>query len=189
MEGGGGIRCTLAISANNLGQGIPNPVPLCSSFSFGSPSSPPLHLARIDKKSTIRERYSIYLFRQNPVYTSLPLRSPEVVQHEYEHEREISKCREVKTGFSEGDKCKPGLLRLSLAGNLEKPLKSLYGTEWKERGYGFHSCCTASAVGSENRNKFFFMKTAFSKCHLPSPLQFSFYFLRQCEIKLLKKDA
>jgi hypothetical protein len=27
-------------------------------------------------------------------------------------------------------------LRLSLAGNLEKPLMSLYGTEWRERGYG-----------------------------------------------------
>jgi hypothetical protein len=25
---------------------------------------------------------------------------------------------------------------LSLAGNLEKPLMSLYGTEWRERGYG-----------------------------------------------------
>jgi len=47
-----------------------------------------------------------------------------------------------KPGFSEGDKCKPGLLRLSLGGNLEKPLMSVYGTEWKERGYGFHSCCT-----------------------------------------------
>jgi hypothetical protein len=27
-------------------------------------------------------------------------------------------------------------LRLSLAKNLEKPLVSLYGTEWRERGYG-----------------------------------------------------
>jgi hypothetical protein len=42
----------------------------------------------------------------------------------------------VKTGFSERDKCKPVLLRLSLAGNLEKTLMPLYGTEWKERGYG-----------------------------------------------------
>jgi hypothetical protein len=33
-------------------------------------------------------------------------------------------------------KCKPVLLRLSLAGNMEKPLMSLYGTEWRERGYG-----------------------------------------------------
>jgi hypothetical protein len=28
------------------------------------------------------------------------------------------------------------LLRLSLGGNLEKPLMSLYWTEWRERGYG-----------------------------------------------------
>jgi hypothetical protein len=28
------------------------------------------------------------------------------------------------------------LLGLSLAGNLEKPLMSLNGTEWRERGYG-----------------------------------------------------
>jgi hypothetical protein len=28
------------------------------------------------------------------------------------------------------------LLRLSLAGNLEKPLTSLYGTEWRDRSYG-----------------------------------------------------
>jgi hypothetical protein len=39
--------------------------------------------------------------------------------------------------FAERDKCKPVLLRLSLAGNLEKPHLSLYGTEWRERGYGF----------------------------------------------------
>ncbi len=46
------------------------------------------------------------------------------------------KCRELKTGFAETDKCKPVLLRLSLAGNLEKPLFPLYWTEWRERGYG-----------------------------------------------------
>jgi hypothetical protein len=28
---------------------------------------------------------------------------------------------------------------LSLAGNLEKPLMFLYGTEWRERGYGLWS--------------------------------------------------
>ncbi len=37
--------------------------------------------------------------------------------------------------FAEKDKYKPVLLRLSLAGNLEKPLMFLYGTEWRERGY------------------------------------------------------
>jgi hypothetical protein len=35
--------------------------------------------------------------------------------------------------FAERDLCKPVLLGLSLAGNVEKPLMSLYGTEWKER--------------------------------------------------------
>ena len=33
----------------------------------------------------------------------------------------------------QGDK---NLLRISLAGNRDKPLLSLYGTEWRERGYG-----------------------------------------------------
>jgi hypothetical protein len=42
-------------------------------------------------------------------------------------------------GFFERDKCIPILLKLSLALNLEKPLKSLYGTEWRERGYGFRT--------------------------------------------------
>ncbi len=31
---------------------------------------------------------------------------------------------------------RPVLLRLSLAGNLEKPPMFLYVTEWRERGYG-----------------------------------------------------
>jgi hypothetical protein len=47
------------------------------------------------------------------------------------------KSREVKLDFAaEIDQCKLVLLRLSLAGYLEKPLMSLYGTEWRERGYG-----------------------------------------------------
>ncbi len=28
-----------------------------------------------------------------------------------------------------------------MAGNLNKPLMSLYGTEWKERGYGLRKTC------------------------------------------------
>ncbi len=48
------------------------------------------------------------------------------------------KCREVKLDFAERYKCKPALPRLSLAGNLEKPLMSLYWTEWRERGYDHH---------------------------------------------------
>jgi hypothetical protein len=45
--------------------------------------------------------------------------------------------------FAERDKCKPVPPRSSLAGNLEKPHMSLYGTEWRERGYGLrtlHMC-------------------------------------------------
>jgi hypothetical protein len=39
--------------------------------------------------------------------------------------------------FAERDERKPVILGLSLAGNLVKPLLSLYGgTEWRERGYG-----------------------------------------------------
>jgi hypothetical protein len=41
-----------------------------------------------------------------------------------------------KLDFAGRDKCKQVLLRLSLVGYLEKPLITLYGTEWRERGYG-----------------------------------------------------
>jgi hypothetical protein len=41
-----------------------------------------------------------------------------------------------KMDFAEIDQCEPVLLGLSLARNLVKPLLSLYGTEWRERGYG-----------------------------------------------------
>ncbi len=44
-----------------------------------------------------------------------------------------------KSLFVEKDKCKPVLLRFSLAGNLERPLMSLCRTKWRERGYGL-SC-------------------------------------------------
>jgi hypothetical protein len=37
--------------------------------------------------------------------------------------------------FAESDIYKSVLLRLSLTGNLEKPLMYLYGTEWREHGY------------------------------------------------------
>jgi hypothetical protein len=52
------------------------------------------------------------------------------------HERELSNAGRKKPDFAERDKCKPVLLRLSLAENLEKTLLSLYRTEWKERGTG-----------------------------------------------------
>ncbi len=44
--------------------------------------------------------------------------------------------QEGKLDSAEVGQCKPVLLGLSLAGNLVKPLLSLYGTEWRERGYG-----------------------------------------------------
>jgi hypothetical protein len=50
--------------------------------------------------------------------------SPEAVRHERDF-----KFRKVKTGFPNINKCKPVLLRLSLAGNLDNPLMSLYGRE------------------------------------------------------------
>jgi hypothetical protein len=62
------------------------------------------------------EPVCIYLFRQNPVFTSLHLRSPEEVQQE----RETSNAGREKLDFSERGKQKPVLLRLSLAVNLEK---------------------------------------------------------------------
>jgi hypothetical protein len=40
------------------------------------------------------------------------------------------------------DERKPVLLGLSLAGTLVKPILSLYGTEWRERGYGISKTIT-----------------------------------------------
>jgi hypothetical protein len=58
--------------------------------------------------------------------------APEAVRHE----RDILNAGRKKLDFSEIDQCKLVLLGLSLAGNLVNPLLSLYGTEWRERGYG-----------------------------------------------------
>jgi hypothetical protein len=60
------------------------------------------------------ELVCIYFFRQNL----------EAVRHE----REIQ-SKEKLNFFAEIDQCKPVLLGHSLAGNLVKPLMSLYGTE------------------------------------------------------------
>jgi hypothetical protein len=57
------------------------------------------------------------------------LLSPEAVRHE----GEISNAG-LKLDFAERGEFKPALLGLSLARNLVKPLISLYGTEWRERG-------------------------------------------------------
>jgi hypothetical protein len=40
-----------------------------------------------------------------------------------------------------------------LAGNLVKPLLSLYGTEWRERGYGLSSTSLGDGMGW-NEEKF-----------------------------------
>jgi hypothetical protein len=50
--------------------------------------------------------------------------------------RYVSNAGRYKLDIAERNKFKPVLLRLSLVINLEKPLMSLYGTEWRERGYG-----------------------------------------------------
>jgi hypothetical protein len=50
--------------------------------------------------------------------------------------RAVIKSPRGTLDIAEKYKCKPDLLKLSLAGNLEKPLLSLYATEWRERGYG-----------------------------------------------------
>jgi hypothetical protein len=51
------------------------------------------------------------------------------------HEQLISSGGRFKPAFAERNKCKPVLLGFSLARNLVKPLLSLYGTEWRDRGY------------------------------------------------------
>ncbi len=51
---------------------------------------------------------------------------------------------QMQGGKNWRDQGKPVLPRRSLAGNLDKPLMSLYGTEWRERGYGLRLCRTAS---------------------------------------------
>jgi hypothetical protein len=53
--------------------------------------------------------------------------------------------------FAEKDKCKPVLLRLSLAGNLEKPLTFLYGNEWSERGCGLWKLPSPNSERSDLR--------------------------------------
>ncbi len=50
--------------------------------------------------------------------------------------------------FAERDQCKAVLLRLSLARNLEKLVASLYGTEWRERGFRHGRPISQSSDGS-----------------------------------------
>jgi hypothetical protein len=49
---------------------------------------------------------------------------------------------------------KPVLPRLSLAGDMEKPIMLLYGTEWRERGYGLSSQMRVKSEISEADNCF-----------------------------------
>jgi hypothetical protein len=60
-----------------------------------------------------------------------------------------------KLDFTEIDQCKPVFLRLSLAVNLVKPLLSLYGTEWRDRGYGLRAESPATFETERDRLCFF----------------------------------
>jgi hypothetical protein len=71
--------------------------------------------------------------------------------------------------FAERDKSKPVLHRLSLAGNLENPPRSLYIDRCRERGYGLCSawildtgdnCLTFASFGTRTTAPVF---TSFSK--------------------------
>ncbi len=55
-----------------------------------------------------------------------------------------------KLDFAERDQCKRVLLRLLLAGNLEKPLMFLYGSEWRELGYGLRGGSFRQKIESSN---------------------------------------
>ncbi len=68
--------------------------------------------------------------------SSLFCQSPSAVRHE----REISNAGRYKLDFAERDECKPVLLGLSLAWKSgQTTFVPLYGTEWRERGYGLRA--------------------------------------------------
>jgi hypothetical protein len=66
----GRVRCTHAISANNLGPGTPNLVPLWSLFFIRSPSSLSLHLARIDKNPPSESSTEVKKFDRKNLFQS-----------------------------------------------------------------------------------------------------------------------
>jgi hypothetical protein len=75
--------------------------------------------------------------KNSAVYHALTLHkeSPEAVRHEGGR----SQMQGGKNWFLPKEiNANGSLLRLSLAGNLEKPLMSPYGTKWRERGYVAH---------------------------------------------------
>jgi hypothetical protein len=69
------------------------------------------------------------------------------------HEQLISTAEWSKLNFAERDQCKPVLLRLSLARNLENPVVFLYGTEWRERGYGLWAECYEQLISTAGWSK------------------------------------
>jgi hypothetical protein len=62
-----------------------------------------------------------------------------IAQRRYNMNRRSQMQGGKKRDFARKDTCKLVLLRFSLAGNLENPLMSLYGSEWRERGYGLRA--------------------------------------------------
>ncbi len=103
----------------------------------------PLQLQRVSWRNIGYDRICTFHFRGWHVYVETLLgcgvckvqcAPSEAVRQR--HEQVISDAGWSKLDFAERDKCKPVLSRLSLARNLEKPVLSLYGAEWRERGYG-----------------------------------------------------
>jgi hypothetical protein len=62
---------------------------------------------------------------------------------------------------AERNESKPVLLRHSLAGNVEKPLLSLFGTKWREHGYEYIAPVCIN---------FFRQNPVFTSLHLRSPV-------------------
>ncbi len=76
--------------------------------------------------------------------------------------RLISNAGWSKLDFSERDLCNPFLLRLSLAGNLEKPLMPLYGTEWREHGNGLRPTAFSHWGGGDAKVYLSYVNLVFS---------------------------
>jgi hypothetical protein len=84
---------------------------------------------------------------------------------------------------------------IALAGNLDKPLLSLYGTEWRERGYGLREnkalkCHVSSftsgskfLVGRQKNN--LFMVIAQLKHLLKNSSELSYYKYKQIQIQII----
>jgi hypothetical protein len=102
-----------------------------------APSPPPPPVGKLERsathKKTKKERQLADGRAKSPIY----FRASPTANRGGGHEREISNAGGKNRIFTEIDKCKPVLLGLSLAENLVKPLLSLYGTKWRERGYGY----------------------------------------------------